>query len=252
MIPQRILLFFVFIGTMIPSLQSQSFRRDTLSFTALSATAGICLPMADLGSRYNFFGQGGASFIMKLSNNMFLVTEGVVLYGEGYRGDDPLRLILNSNGTITNRYGQPAEFSRGMRGMQITFKTGYIVNRWAHNPNSGITFLGGAGFFQSQYWIDQRGNNVPQIMGNYVKGYDRLSNGFALTQFLGYTYFHNKNFGHFYAGIEFTEAWTKIRRDWDFTLMRRDDSRFFELMATFKIGWIITFIQRESEEVYYY
>lgn len=233
-------------------LKGQSYRKDTLNIPCLSVTLGFCLPMTDMADRYNFFGQGGGAFIMKFRNNMLLVAEGVVLYGEGYKGPDPLRLILNQNGTITNQYGQPAEFSRGMRGMQLSLKTGYIYNRWAHNPNSGITLTAGVGFLQSRYWIDQRGNNVPQIMGDYVKGYDRLSNGLALNQFLGYTYFHNKNFWHVYAGIEFTEAWTQIRRDWDFTLMRRDNSKFFDTMTTFKVGWIISFVQRESEEIYYY
>jgi hypothetical protein len=79
-----------------------------------------------------------------------------------------------------------------------------------------------------------------------------LSNGFALTQFVGYTYFHNKNFWNFFIGVEFTEAWTQNRRSWDFTLMRKDDSRYNEFMATIKAGWIISFIKREAEDIYYY
>jgi len=232
--------------------KSQSIRKDSLTLTTLSANVGFCYPMGDLGNRYNFFGQAGSSFMMKFKNNISLSAEGLVLFGEGYKGDDPLRLILNSNGTLTNEYGQPAEFSRGMRGMQITTKVGYIFSKYAHNPNSGITFSLGGGFFQSKYWIDQRGNNVPQIMGDYVKGYDKLSNGFALTQFVGYTYFHNKNFWNFFIGVEFTEAWTQNRRSWDFTLRRRDDSRYNEFMATIKAGWIISFIKREAEDIYYY
>jgi|BioPla2DNA2_1021312.scaffolds.fasta_scaffold00035_5 hypothetical protein len=232
--------------------KSQSIKRDSLTLTTLSANVGFCYPMGDLNNRYNFFGQAGSSFMMKFKNNISLSAEGLVLYGTGYKGEDPLRLILNSNGTLTNEYGQPAEFSRGMRGMQITTKVGYIFSKYAHNPNSGITVSLGGGFFQSKYWIDQRGNNIPQIMGDYVKGYDRLSNGFALTQFVGYTYFHNKNFWNFFIGVEFTEAWTQNRRSWDFTLMRKDDSRYNEFMATIKAGWIISFIKREAEDIYYY
>jgi hypothetical protein len=243
-------IFFVTIAGL--NLQAQSFRKDRLTVPTLSANVGFCLPMGDLKDRYNIFGQAGSSFMMKFKNNTLLAAEGLVLFGEGYKGEDPLRLIVNSNGTLTNQYGQPAEFARGMRGVQITAKAGYIFSRFAHNPNSGFTFTAGAGFFQSKYWIDQRGNNVPQIMGEYVKGYDKMSNGFALTQFVGYTYFHNKNFWNVFVGIEFTEAWTQNRREWDFTLMRKDDRSYREFMTAFKAGWILSFIRREAEDVYYY
>ncbi len=238
--------------TIILNAKTQSLKKDTLTLPTLSANIGFCYPMGDLKERYNFFGQAGSSFMIKFKNNFTITTEGLVLFGEGYKGDDPLRLIVNSNGTLTNEYGQPAEFARGMRGMQITSKIGYILSKYSHNPNSGITISLGGGFFQTKYWIDQRGNNIPQIMGDYVKGYDKMSNGFALTQFVGYTYFHNKNFWNLFFGIEFTEAWTESRRSWDFTLMRRDNSRHHEFMATIKAGWIISFIRREAEDIYYY
>ncbi len=240
------------VSNIVLNLQAQSFRKDKLTVPTLTANVGFCYPMGDLKERYHIFGQAGSSFMMKFKSNILLAAEGMILFGEGYKGEDPLRLILNSNGTLTNQFGKPAEFARGMRGMQLTAKAGYIFSKFAHNPNSGITFTAGAGFFQSKYWIDQRGNNIPQIMGDYVKGYDKMSNGFALTQFVGYTYFHNKNFWNAFIGVEFTEAWTQNRRDWDFTLMRKDNQSYNEFMMTLKAGWIISFIRREAEEIYYY
>lgn len=249
----KIIFVFIIIALcLVFSVRAQSIKKDSLTIPVLSANVGFCYPMGDLGRRYNFFGQAGSAFTVKFKNNLLLSIEGLILFGEGYKGADPLRMIVNSNGTITNMYGQPAEFARGMRGMQFASKIGYIFSGLAHNPNSGITISLGGGFFQSKYWIDQRGNNVPQIMGDYVKGYDKMSNGFALTQFIGYTYFHNKNFWNFFVGIEFTEAWTQSRRRWDFTLMSRDNASYTDIMTSIKVGWIISFIRRESEDIYYY
>ncbi|MDY0280921.1 MAG: hypothetical protein RBR35_10220 [Salinivirgaceae bacterium] len=246
-----LILFSLLILTSI-DISAQSIKKDKLTLVSVSASAGYTFPMGDLGDRFKNFGQLGPTFLIKFKNNLFLSAEGVVLFGQGYKGEDPLALILNENGTITNMYGDLAAVSRGMRGMQIQIKTGYIYSNFAHNPNSGITVAAGAGFFQSKFWIDQRGNNAPQVMGDYPKGYDKMSNGFAITQFLGYTYYHNKNFWNFYAGIEFTEAWTADRRDWDFALMRKNDRSYMDISTTIKAGWIITFIKREAEDIYYY
>ena len=233
-------------------VSAQSIKNDKLNLVSLSASTGYTFPMGDLGDRFKNFGQLGPTFLIKFKNNLFLSAEGVVLFGQGYKGEDPLASIVNANGTITTMYGDLAAVSRGMRGMHIQIKTGYIFSKFGHNPNSGITIAAGAGFFQSKYWIDQRGNNAPQVMGDYPKGYDKLSNGFALSQFLGYTYYHNKNFWNFYAGIEITEAWTEDRRDWDFALMRKNDRSYMDISTTIKAGWIITFIEREAEDIYYY
>ena len=233
-------------------LFSQSFKNDKLNVPALTATYGFCLPMADLSDRYTIFSQAGSSFLMKFKSNITVSLEGLILFSNNYRGESPLRSILNDNGTITNIHGDQTLFTLGMRGMQFQIKGGYIISKYSHNPNSGITLSAGAGFFQSKYWIDQRGQNTPQIMGEYVKGYDKMSNGFALTQFIGYTYFHNKNFLNVYAGIEFTEAWTKDRRVWDFALNRKNDTKYNEIMTAFKVGFMIPFIRREAEGKYYY
>lgn len=230
---------------------SQNFKTDKLLVPSVTANFGVSLPMADL-KRYSGFSQAGASFLIKFKNNAILSAEGVTLFTNKHKGESPLQSILNSNGTITDGDGNPAQFAIGVRGMQLQVRGGYICSKFAHNPNSGITVSAGVIFFQSKYWIDQRGNNAHQIMNDYVKGYDKLSSGFGLSQFIGYTYYHNKNFWNVYAGIEFSEAWTKDRRDWDFALMKKNDVSYFDAAATFKIGWIITFIHREADEVYYF
>lgn len=244
-----VMLMFVFVkGNSV----AQSIKNEHLNLISVSPSFGYTFPMSDLGQRFKNFGQAGPTVLFKFKNNILLAAEGMVLFGQGYKGEDPLAMIVNANGTITNKYGDLASVARGMRGMQFQIKGGYIFSKFSHNPNSGITITAGAGFFQSKYWIDQRGNNAPQVMGDYPKGYDKLSNGFALTQFVGYTYYHDKNFLNFYAGVEFTEAWTEDRRDWDFALMRKNERSYTDISTTIKVGWIITFIERAAEDIYYY
>ena len=86
---------------------------------------------------------------------------------------------------------------------------GYVFPVLSPNPNSGIIVSGGIGILQHKILIDFRDAQIPQLGEEYKKGYDRLSYGLALNQFVGYVFFGNKKLINFYAGVELTQAWTK-------------------------------------------
>ena len=82
-------------------------------------------------------------------------------------------------------------------------------------------------------------DRVPALEPEYLKGYDRLTLGFSLNQFIGYMHLTKKNLLCFYGGVEFAEIFAKRQREYDFNLMRKDDVKLFESMIGLKIGWII-------------
>jgi hypothetical protein len=68
---------------------------------------------------------------------------------------------------------------------------------------------------------------VPQVQGAYAKGYDRLTNGPAISQYIGWLHLDRKKLVNFNAGIEIIEAFTQNRRDFNFDQMKKDDSKRF-------------------------
>ena len=93
---------------------------------------------------------------------------------------------------------------------------------------------------------------APQLMGEYKKGYDRLSNGLALGEFIGYVHLGKNHFINFFAGFEIIEAFTKNRRSFNIDTIEKDDTKRLDILSGFKFGWIIPLYRRNADEFYYY
>ena len=111
----------------------------------------------------------------------------------------------------------------------------------------------GAGLWQHKIRIIDDGNTVPQIRGDYKKGYDRLSNGLTLKQSLNYTYKSTRTNAHFFIEIEGMEGFIKNRRDWDILEQKKLDNSRMDITYGLRVGWILI-IQgdRDTKEDIYY
>jgi hypothetical protein len=110
----------------------------------------------------------------------------------------------------------------------------------------------GGGIMQHKIHIVNSGNTAPQLDDEYKKGYDRLTNGFALTEFVGYKHLSRNRVWSFYGGIEFTQAFTVSRRDYNFDTMSADEAGRFDQLLGFRIGWVFPLYGRQPKEFYYY
>ncbi len=63
---------------------------------------------------------------------------------------------------------------------------------------------------------------LPQLEGDYVKGYDRLSNGFMTYQFIGYQHMDPRQYVSLIGGVEFYQGYTQSRRGYNY------DTRTFD------------------------
>ncbi|PLX14029.1 MAG: hypothetical protein C0594_00545, partial [Marinilabiliales bacterium] len=129
---------------------------------------------------------------------------------------------------------------------------GRVISIDKKNPNSGILFNVGGGILQHKIHIEVEYNNTPQIQGDYVKGYDRLTNGFAMSEFIGYIYFSDNKILNFYGGFEFIQAFTQSRRSYDYFSMTRDTKKRTDLLYSIKIGWIIPLYKKIPQKYYIY
>ncbi|MEJ5266431.1 MAG: hypothetical protein WHW07_01320 [Bacteroidales bacterium] len=211
------------------------------------------LPAGDLANRFGFSSMIGAGVNFKHKSNFMIGGECSYLFGPIVKGwESILEGIMTQSGNIINRYGEYGTIALSERGFYAGVKTGYLFNIFNPNPNSGIFFNLSSGILQHKIHIENKDNNTPPVLGDYKKGYDRLSNGLAFKEFIGYQYLDNKRMINFYFGLEFYQAFTKNRRDYNFDTMSRDDNLYKDYLFGIRAGWILPLYKRSPQKFYYY
>ena len=112
--------------------------------------------------------------------------------------------------------------------------------------------LAGIGFMQHKIRIENKDNDTPQLAGDLVKGYDRLSNGRMFNQFIGYMNLSNNHLVNFFAGLEVTEGFTRNRRSVNYDTGKHDGTKRLDMLYGLRFGWVLPLYSRAPEKVYYY
>ncbi len=209
-------------------------------------------PGGDLADRFGANSTIGPGFLTKTEGNWLFGVDANFIFGNRIKEDSLLQNLLTSDGYIIDQQGQYADMSLFERGFYSSFKFGKIIPVFGSNVNSGLMLMGGAGYMQHKIRIEVVNNTVPQVNGDYKKGYDRLTAGFQVNQFIGYMYIGDSQIANFFAGFEFVQSWTQNRRSMNFDEGRRDDKKRFDMLYGIKIGWIIPFSRRQPKDFYYY
>ena len=189
----------------------------------------------------------------KTKNNLLLSFDANFIFGDQVNNSDSiLWMVLTNAGYIIDGNGTFAQYNMSERGYSIDFNIGKIFNVVSSSPNSGILLQGGIGYLAHRMSIEVQNESAPQITGDYAKGYDRLTGGFSLNQFIGYFYMGRSRILNFYAGFQFYQAFTKSQRDYIFDKMGRDDNHYTDFFYGIKVGWMIPVYNRAPEAYYYY
>ncbi len=241
-----------FLCLHLNSITAQVNLKDsTVSFTMIGATFAYQLPGGDMADRFgNNFNVGGV-FQIKLKNNFVLGFDGNFLFSEKIRENGILDSLRDPNGYFINAEGQIATIALVERGWKYELKVGKVFPVIGPNKNSGILATLGGGILQHKIRMEATGGSYPSIEGNYAKGYDKLSNGFSLTEFTGYINFGNQRLVNFYGGFEFTQAFTQNRRNFDFDLQKQDTRKRMDLLFGFRVAWIIPIYKRAPKQFYF-
>src|ERR1700741_264013 len=175
-----VLLFFIF---------SVSFAQKNVKDSLVSVPiTGLYLsgqfPGGDLVKRFGPSGNVGLPFYYKTKSNFLFGGEFNYFFGHKLK-EDVLATLRTPEGSITNSDGNPGKVRMVERGWQVTVCGGKIFPWFGPNKNSGVVVMIGGGYMQHKIHITDLGRNLAQINGAYKKGYDRLSGGPVLSQFVG-------------------------------------------------------------------
>ncbi len=227
-------------------------RDSSLNLFLLEVNYSFHVPGGDLEERYGVSSTIGAGFSIKTKHNITLGIEGNYLFGGHLKdGTSILDNLMTESGNIINMYGEYATIALTQRGMYAGLKLGYVFPVFGPNSNSGIFVNIGGGWLHHKIRIENKDNNAPPVLGDYKKGYDRLSGGLALREFIGYKYLSNNEMVNFYAGVEFYQARTKSLRAYDFDLMAPDTKDRRDFLYGFRVGWIFLIYDKHPEKYYF-
>lgn len=238
------------------SLTAQRNTINTYDVIMISASYGFHTPLADLSQRFgtNFSVGGGLDYLTEDKNLIFGI-KGNNLFGNQVK-EDVLASLRDVNGLILGTIGAGeatvAEVFLRERGFYTGAHVGKLFSTSKKNKRAGIRITLGMGLLQHKIRIQDETGTADQLRGDLIKGYDQLTNGLALEQFIGYQQLNRKTGVNFFAGFELTEAITKNRRSINFTTQGIDTSNRFDVLIGFRVGWIFSlYVGERGEDIQY-
>jgi len=204
-------------------------------------SGGVTFPIGDWSKRYQFGFPVGGDILFKLKNNLIFGVSAHYLFGESTREQELLSNIF----PIFSGDGQLPAMDVGFRALIVRATFGGVVRIFPKaNRNSGLLFLAGVGYGEHQTRIATTGGLIPQLGPDYLKGYDRYSNGLFLSQFLGYLHLSNSRRINFYAGIEWGQFLATPRRGWQYDIGPVPQVMGNDMTLGLRMGWIFPAYKR--------
>ena len=230
-----------------PHVHAQlSLRNDTVALPFIQVHYLYQQPEADMGNRFDANSAIGGGVYYKNRYNWSYGLTASFLFGGSVREENLFGSIATHDGRLVTSGGRLTTVETDMRGLRVMGSLGKIFPWIGPNPNSGVSLQLGAGLLQHRINFANNQSDVPQIQGDYQKGYDRLTNGFALVPQLTYLRFDNENFINVRAGLDLTLAWTQSRRDWNYAENRAIDEARFDVLIGFKGAWVFPIFDKQS------
>ncbi|HWY12854.1 MAG TPA: hypothetical protein VN026_16080 [Bacteroidia bacterium] len=206
-------------------------------------------PMGDLKQRFGDNLDVGAGFLYKFRKSWTLGAEGSYFFSKNVK-EDVTKQMKNSEGFIVDNEGFPADLRITERGFTAYLLAGRVFPKLGHNPNSGLMINLGFGYLQHKIKLYDANKKIAAVKGDLAKGYDRLSGGFAMQQFIGYLFLSNNRLVNMIAGFEFHEAFTKSYRGFNYDTGLPDTKRRTDYLIGFRIAWVLPLYKR-TQDFYY-
>lgn len=228
---------------------------NAISFHYVAINFGGHLPKGDLEKRFGPNLNVGGSYLFKTKRNWQFGVEGNYFFGQNVKEDVLANMKVefnNSNTSIIDNEGYPADIRITERGLCFFGIAGRIFKLFKSNPNTGIVLNVGLGYMQHKINLYDAQKKIAALNGELKYGYDRLSNGLSTMQFLGYQYISNSRFVNFYGGVEFIQGYTKSVREFNYDTGLSDTKKRTDLLVGLRFGWILPLYKRKPKEYYYY
>lgn len=198
----------------------------------------------------------GASVFYKTKHNWLFSINGNFISGNhvNITREELFGDILDNNGEIITGDGIYGSYALFERGAHFQARVGKIFPVLSPNPNCGFFIQGGLGYLFNRIRTEfgSYASPPPALAGDYPYGYDRMRGGFAVSGEIGYLYLSNTRVFNFSISLEFIQAYTKPKREWDFNLMEKDNNTYIDQYIGIRGAIYIPTYKRKPADYYYY
>jgi hypothetical protein len=245
-----LILFSVFISAGI--FAQRNVKDSVIGTPLIGAHYGGNFTLGDLADRYGYLNHIGIMAGYKTERNWYWSFDGNFIFGNQIRLTGIFDHLIDSYGNITDINGDIAQVYVFARGFNANFAIGKVIPILSPNKNSGIMINFGCGYLLHKMKIETQEQVIPQLELNYRKGYDRLTVGPNLHQFIGYTFLSNGGFYNFYGGFYAQEGFTKNQRTifYDQPSTTVPTTTRLDMQIGFRVGWYIPFYKRMPKDYY--
>ncbi|MFN5370868.1 MAG: hypothetical protein ACK5B6_05325 [Bacteroidia bacterium] len=250
---RKIFLQLLFLFVALKSSSQVNVKDSLLRVPMLVPSVGLGIPTQDFAQRFGAFTQIGLDFLWKTPKGWLGGVDYQFLFGSQVKETDMLNGILTKDKFLIGADGTLYDVRFQLRGMRGMIKVGRQWPIWGPNKNSGVFGTVGIGFLQHKIRLEfERNADVPQLNEIYSKGYDRLSNGLALSPAVGYFFLGNKRRVNFFMSIEYVLGFTQNRRSYNYDQNAVDLTKRTDGVIGIRAGWIIPLYERKPDEFYFY
>ena len=237
---------------MVMSIHS-TYSQATKSLKLLEFKYGFQAPLADMKTRFGGNNVIGLSFqTVELSKTLLFGIEGGFNFGNTVK-EDVVANLRSYDGNIIGIDGQAGDVNLKERGFYLGVDVCKIIKTTkVENNLTGIRTQLGAGLLQHKIRVQENSNTIPSLDNQYLKNYDRLTNGPAFHLAIGYQYENPDNNFHFNIMGDLYGARTASRRDFDSLEGGYLDKKRNDILAGITISYVVSISRSDKADHIYY
>lgn len=248
----RLLVLLLLSGGAQPLIAQRNPVLNEVHMVVLTATYGVHLPGGQLADRFgNGFVFGGQTEWMTWPGNWIVGLD--TRFGfAGEVKENVLAFLQDADGTTVGRDVSLSQAFLQQRMLLASAYVGKLIPVVAANKRSGIRLTLGGGYLRHWIKVNDEMRSLPQIEGPYGAGYDRLTVGPALTQFLGYQHISLSRRLNVLFGVDAMQGFTRSHRDYDYQNMSGDLSARLDWSFGVRAGLSVNLYSGSQQGDIYY
>ncbi len=229
---------------------SQEKANSGKSAVLIHLNYGYNVPAADMAKRFGGNFNVGGDVEYKFPSDFFIGVNYSYLWGKSVKEAIGANLY-NAKDEIVGTDNHLANLVIRERGFSSSLNVGKLF-RIFPNEDAALKIGIGGGVLQHKVRIVDDYGVVPQILGDYLKGYDRLTNGFMTRQYIGYQYLSANRKINFSIGFVLAQGFTRSARGFNYDTGNKDIARRLDLLNGIQLSWVLPiYFNDYSEDIIY-
>ncbi len=226
---------------------------DASSAVLIAPNYTAQFPYGNMKDRFGFNSLFGMQISYKTDRNWLIGGEAAFLYGSNVKESYVPTKIATTTNQYISQNNDLIRINPQEQGFNVKLIAGKIIPFHKKFPDAGLLTMTSFGFLYHKIALNVREASLPQLSKVYRQGYDRMSYGPVISQFIGGVFMMRKKYASGYIGATFDIAFTQGHRAYDFYSMAPLHDKRIDMFVGLKVGWIIpVFLQTTEKEFYYY